>query len=36
MFFAPLVLVFVKNSKRKMGGPPVYKGGLFDLTIDPS
>jgi hypothetical protein len=29
-------MVFLENSKRKMGGPSVYEDGLFELSIDPS
>jgi hypothetical protein len=28
-------MVYLSNSKRKTGGPPVYQHGLFELSIDP-
>jgi hypothetical protein len=29
-------MVSLSNSKRKMGGPPVYEDGFVELSIDPS
>jgi hypothetical protein len=29
-------MVSLYTSKRKMGGPPVYEDGFFELSIDPS
>jgi hypothetical protein len=29
-------MVSLSNSKRIIAGPPVYEGGFFELSVDPS